>query len=780
MFYWYLPGEKAQAEKLFAEFAPTLDFFESTIGPYPFADEKVGVVETPHQGMEHQTINAYDNKYKKLYGRWRSGDGVYTAMMLKLREGVQAKSPLVTGEPQTADDVYAKQPGRGTDIYDKGAWVLHTLRFLIGDKAFFDAVKLTVYGALDSHPSNFKPVFRTTLQLHRQREAAPRAAICNGSSTRICTRPRCRSWNEKTEGHMLTLTWKAPGEQTRSAADRGAGRRCGAFHRRRCPGGVRDAGDPDRDARDRRSDEPGAEAIGRYRCVSSLARGTEGRTEVRGRNPTYKPPRRRPGPSWRGLSNGTMRAVKIVSQLGPGLRRGGSAFAAVSLALLAAAPLPKKGEPAITEQTQKSGGVRPPEQLAVRFDTADLAFEVLPDKERLNGVATLGFTAKAPLTRLLIDLDRNLPVTAIAIDGVALPSTAWSNPDGQLAITLPHAVATGGEVSARITYGGTPHVAVRAPWDDGMVWSKTPDGRTWFATTAEGYGCDLFWPCLDFPTGEPGVVTIHITVPKGLKAPSNGKLLGVDTLPGGRTRWNWRVKHPNTYAIALNVGPYEQISGSYKSRFGNTIPIYYWYLPGEKAQAEELFAEFAPTLDFFETMIGPYPFGDEKVGVVETPHMGMEHQTINASRQPLRQVGGRVRLAVPARVRPRMVRQPADRCELGRLLAARRLWHLHAAAVRPVARRRGALCGDAGQRADQDREQGPDRPRTPDYRGRGLRADQGRARARHLLQGVVDAPQLALSARRQGLFCGDAARRLRAHRSPAREFQPTLRLDRRI
>jgi aminopeptidase N len=185
-------------------------------------------------------------------------------------------------------------------------------------------------------------------------------------------------------------------------------------------------------------------------------------------------------------------------------------------------------------------------------------------------------------------------------------------------------------VTAKITYGGTPHVAVKAPWDDGMVWSKTPDGRTWFATTAEGYGCDLFWPCLDFPTGEPTLVTLHITVPQGLKAPSNGVLLGVDTLADGRTTWNWRAKHPNTYGIALNVGPYEEISGAYKSRFGNSIPMHYWYLPGEKAQAEKLFAEFAPTLNFFESMIGPYPFGDEKLGVVETPHKGMEHQTINA------------------------------------------------------------------------------------------------------------------------------------------------------
>lgn len=59
MHYWYLPGETEQAKGLFAEFAPTLDFYEGVVGPYPWRVEKVGVVETPHKGMEHQTINAY-------------------------------------------------------------------------------------------------------------------------------------------------------------------------------------------------------------------------------------------------------------------------------------------------------------------------------------------------------------------------------------------------------------------------------------------------------------------------------------------------------------------------------------------------------------------------------------------------------------------------------------------------------------------------------------------------------------------------------------------------
>jgi aminopeptidase N len=302
----------------------------------------------------------------------------------------------------------------------------------------------------------------------------------------------------------------------------------------------------------------------------------------------------------------------------------------VLLASLLLAAVPEKGRPPLTAQTMRSGGAVYPEQAKLRFDAADLAIEVLPETRSLIGVATLDFTARAAVNELRVDLDPNLPVRAVAIDGVALVPGAWSNPSGKLVIRLPRRVPAGGKVRARIGYGGTPHVAVNAPWDDGVVWSKTPDGRTWFATTAQGYGCDLFWPCLDFPTGEPGVVTLHVTVPAGLKAPSNGVLLGVDTLPDGRTRWNWRVRNPNGYGIALNVGPYQEVSGSYPSRYGNKVPLHYWYLPGKDAQARALFAEFAPTLDFLEAVIGPYPFAAEKVGVVETPHLGMEHQTINA------------------------------------------------------------------------------------------------------------------------------------------------------
>ncbi|MBA16940.1 MAG: peptidase M1 [Sphingomonas sp.] len=290
----------------------------------------------------------------------------------------------------------------------------------------------------------------------------------------------------------------------------------------------------------------------------------------------------------------------------------------------------RRGEPPITEQTQISGGERPAEQAGLRLKHLDLAIEVFPEGQRIAGVATLTLTTDRTVPRLLIDLDKNLPVSAISVDGRALAASQWSNPEGQLAITLRRPLRAGATAKVKITYAGTPHVAVRAPWDDGMVWAHTQDGKPWIASTSEGYGCDLLYPCLDFPEGEANAVDLHFTVPAGLKAPANGTLVGVDEHSDGRTTWNWHAKSPNPYSLMLNVGPYKEISGSYHSQYGNDIALYFWHLPGHEAGAQGVFDEFAPTLDFFETLIGPYPWGDEKLAIVETPYLGMEHQTINA------------------------------------------------------------------------------------------------------------------------------------------------------
>jgi aminopeptidase N len=285
--------------------------------------------------------------------------------------------------------------------------------------------------------------------------------------------------------------------------------------------------------------------------------------------------------------------------------------------------------PPLTDYTVNSGAARAADQLALQFDKADLKLRIEPATRSITGDALLTFGTRARVTRIDLDLDRNLAVDAIAVDGQPLPPSSWRNPDGRLVLDLPHPLEPGAHTTIRVQYHGQPHVAKHAPWDGGFVWSQTPDGQPWVASAVEGEGCDLFWPCIDHPTGKPAIVDEHFTVPAPLVAAGNGVAMGMEEADGWRT-WHWHAKHPSTYGVSVNVGPYKLLEGDYKSRYGNLIPLRMWYLPQHEKDAKELFAEFPQVLDFFESTIGPYPFGDEKMGVVETPHKGMEHQTINA------------------------------------------------------------------------------------------------------------------------------------------------------
>jgi aminopeptidase N len=309
--------------------------------------------------------------------------------------------------------------------------------------------------------------------------------------------------------------------------------------------------------------------------------------------------------------------------------------AAALLGACATTPAPPAAPPATgpasTPFTLSTGSARTAEQLAVRFDKADLAIRVLPDAKAIDAVAVLDFTAVQPVDRIVVELDTLLTISLITVDGRPVREDGWSNPDGRLTIALPQTLPAGRSTSVRIAYSGAPHQATNAPWDGGFVWATTPDGKLWVATAIQGEGCDIFWPCIDHPQGGPERVDMHITVPSDLSAPANGRFLGKVDHGDGWTTWNWTTRQPDTYAITLAVGPYVELTDSYRSRFGNRIPMHFWHLAtDDPMKARDLFAQFAPMMDFYEATVGPFPFGDEKMGVVETPHLGMEHQTINA------------------------------------------------------------------------------------------------------------------------------------------------------
>lgn len=255
--------------------------------------------------------------------------------------------------------------------------------------------------------------------------------------------------------------------------------------------------------------------------------------------------------------------------------------------------------------------------------------DILVEDKAISGSSTIRFRATQDMATLELDFDGNY-----AIDSITDPagSLDYTRDEAKLYVALRTGLPSDSIAEVTVHYHGKPIEAARAPWDGGFVWGETPSGKPWIATAMQGEGCDIWWPCKDHPAGEPQSMDLYFTVPPGLKAAANGVLVDVTEEDDGRNTFYWRTEVPtNTYGVALNVAPYVLIEGSYTSSNGTEIPLQFWAIEDHEEQARELFdREFAATIEFFERKVGPYPWGQEKLGVAETPHLGMEHQTINA------------------------------------------------------------------------------------------------------------------------------------------------------
>jgi aminopeptidase N len=272
-----------------------------------------------------------------------------------------------------------------------------------------------------------------------------------------------------------------------------------------------------------------------------------------------------------------------------------------------------------------SGGALPPGQAAVDILHYDLSVAVDPEKRSISGVNVVTARVVAPVGHLVLDLDRPLTVTRVGLDG-----RSFRRNEGMVSIALDAWKSPGETVRVSVQYEGAPRAAKSAPWDGGFVWSKTPDGRPWIATACQGEGADLWWPCKDHPSDKPETMDLRVTVPDGLFCASNGVLAGDRRGDGTRTL-HWSIRSPiSNYNVALNIAPYEQLKVAYTSVTGEPIPFSFWVLPQDAEKGRKALGGFVRDLRFHEEVCGPYPFRAEKYGVAQTPHLGMEHQSIIA------------------------------------------------------------------------------------------------------------------------------------------------------
>jgi aminopeptidase N len=184
--------------------------------------------------------------------------------------------------------------------------------------------------------------------------------------------------------------------------------------------------------------------------------------------------------------------------------------------------------------------------------------------------------------------------------------------------------------SIKIYFHGKPREAVNPPWDGGWIFGKDAEGRPWMTVACQGLGASVWYPCKDHQSDEPDEgALIQVKVPDTLIAVSNGKLYAREDQKDGTMLYTWLVKNPiNNYNIVPYIGKYVHFADTYIGETGKTLSLDYWVLDYNLEAAKKQFNRDVPRmLKAFEYWFGPYPFYDDGFKLVESSHLGMEHQS---------------------------------------------------------------------------------------------------------------------------------------------------------
>jgi len=253
--------------------------------------------------------------------------------------------------------------------------------------------------------------------------------------------------------------------------------------------------------------------------------------------------------------------------------------------------------------------------LHVRLSLADSS---------VKGWNAITYRVLQPSRDMQIDLQQPLEIDSIVQDGRKLTYRR----DGNAFFVTLQANQRAGETRAiTVWYHGKPHVGRRLPWDGGFTFARDSLGQPWIATANEGVGASIWWPNKDYLGDEPDSQRIAITVPDPMIDVSNGRLRSTTHNRDGTTTYEWFVISPiNNYDVTINAGQYAHFSDTLDGEAGR-LTLDFWPLAYHADTAKRQFQQVIPMLHCFEHWFGPYPWFADGYKLVETPHLGMEHQS---------------------------------------------------------------------------------------------------------------------------------------------------------
>ncbi|WP_138909956.1 M1 family metallopeptidase, partial [Streptomyces chryseus] len=214
---------------------------------------------------------------------------------------------------------------------------------------------------------------------------------------------------------------------------------------------------------------------------------------------------------------------------------------------------------------------------------------------RLTGTAEITARATQDLSAFNLDL-HGLDVTSATVEG----AEAAVNRAGDELTLRPDTELTDGQTFTTVVrYSGNPATLVDAD-DSREGWLTTRDGAV---ALGQPSGSMTWFPGNNHPSDKASY-DITITVPKGLKAVSNGELRSERTR-GGRTTFAWHNGDPMaSYLATVAIGTYETKT----SRTPSGVPVYTAVDPTVARSSAKVLATVPEVMEWAAEKFGPYPF----------------------------------------------------------------------------------------------------------------------------------------------------------------------------
>ena len=261
------------------------------------------------------------------------------------------------------------------------------------------------------------------------------------------------------------------------------------------------------------------------------------------------------------------------------------------------------------------------------WDIIHYDITVEPDftSKTISGICRIGFKTllQKHSDSLQLDLQEPMQIDSIRIKN---QPTTFRREGNAFHVKMPtfSKMDTGTLV---VYFSGKPRQAVRPPWDGGWIWKTDREGNPWMTVACQGLGASVWYPCKDIQSDEPdNGAMLRIIVPDSLQGIGNGRLVETKKMDAGKTMYHWKVINPiNNYCIIPYIGKYVHFGDVYAGEKGK-LDMDYWVLNYNLDKAKLQFTDAARMMKAFEHWFGPYPFYEDGYKLVETPHLGMEHQ----------------------------------------------------------------------------------------------------------------------------------------------------------